>query len=128
MPIPACPRQRGPLWTSRGKRHAFPPPCPQVGGCPQASQHPAARRMNLISGKGETSSRLPAFSLFLPGSCPNYRDRRCKRNIEMTPLCKIEVTHPRVLGSREVRRGGGVDEQALEVSRNRRSGKLRMCG
>ena len=32
--------------------------------------------MNLISGKGETSSRLPAFSLFLPGSCPNYRDRR----------------------------------------------------
>src|SRR6516164_3315801 len=21
-------------WTSRGKRKAFPPPCPQVGGCP----------------------------------------------------------------------------------------------
>ena len=38
--------------------------------------------------------------------------KNCKRNIEMTPLCKIEVTHPRVLGSREVRRGGGVDEQA----------------
>ena len=36
----------------------------------------------------------------------------CKRNIEMTPLCKVEVTLPRVLGSREVRRGGGVDEQA----------------
>jgi hypothetical protein len=35
--------------------------------------------MNLISGKGETSSRLPAFSLFLPGSCPNYRDRRTGR-------------------------------------------------
>jgi adenylate cyclase len=35
--------------------------------------------MNLISGKGETSSRLPAFSLFLPGSCPNYRDRRTDR-------------------------------------------------
>jgi hypothetical protein len=32
--------------------------------------------MNLISGKGETSSRLPAFSLFLPGSCPNDRHRR----------------------------------------------------
>jgi hypothetical protein len=30
----------------------------------------------------------------------------------MTPLCKIEVTLPRVLGSREVRRGGGVDERA----------------
>jgi hypothetical protein len=37
----------------------------------------------------------------------------CKRNIEMTPLCNIEVTLPRVVGSREVRRGGGVvDEQA----------------
>jgi hypothetical protein len=32
--------------------------------------------MNLISGNGETSSRPPAFSLFLPGSCPNNRDRR----------------------------------------------------
>jgi hypothetical protein len=32
--------------------------------------------INLISGNGETSSRLPAFSLFLPGSCPNNRDRR----------------------------------------------------
>jgi hypothetical protein len=36
----------------------------------------------------------------------------CNRHIEMTPLGKIEVTLPRVLGSREVRRGGGVDEQA----------------
>ena len=43
----------------------------------------------------------------------NFWDRLCKRNIEMTPLCNIEVTLPRVLGSREVRRGGGVfDEQA----------------
>ena len=39
---------------------------------------PQQDRMNLISGKRETSSRLPAFSLFLPGSCPNYRDRRNK--------------------------------------------------
>src|ERR1700757_3500363 len=36
---------------------------------------PQQDRMNLISGKGETSSRLPAFSLFLPGTCPNNRDR-----------------------------------------------------
>jgi len=36
----------------------------------------------------------------------------CKRNIEMTPLCKIEVTLPRVPGSRGLRRGGVVDEQA----------------
>src|SRR5271169_5135436 len=47
-----------------------------VGGCPQASQHPATTRGDLISGNGETSSRLPPFSLFLPGSCPNNRDRR----------------------------------------------------
>jgi hypothetical protein len=42
-----------------------------------------------------------------------YTSLICKRDIEMTPLCKIEATLPRVLGSREVRRGGGVvDEQA----------------
>ena len=40
------------------------------------------------------------------------RHTGCRRNIETTPLCKVEVTLPRVLGSREVRRGGGVDEQA----------------
>ena len=28
----------------RGKRDAFPLPCPQVGGCPQASQPPATTR------------------------------------------------------------------------------------
>ncbi len=32
----------------------------------------------------------------------------------MTPLCKVEVTLPRVLGSREVRRGGGVDEARFD--------------
>ena len=41
-----------------------------------------------------------------------YAVNNCKRNIEMTPLCKVEVTLPRVLGSREVRLGGVVDEQA----------------
>jgi hypothetical protein len=40
---------------------------------------PQQDRLNLISGKGETSSRLPAFSLFLPGTCPNARDRRKHR-------------------------------------------------
>ena len=45
--------------------------------------------MNLISGKGEISSRLPAFSLFLPGTCPNTRDRRKrpKRRIRATGHC-----------------------------------------
>ena len=33
--------------------------------------------MILISGSDQTSSRLPGpFSLFLPGSCPNNRNRR----------------------------------------------------
>ena len=41
-----------------------------------------------------------------------YARFSCKRNIEMTPLCKVAVTLPRVLGSREVHCGGGVDEQA----------------
>src|SRR5215469_8275116 len=34
--------------------------------------------INLISGNHQTSSRLPAFSLFLPGSCPNNRHHRIK--------------------------------------------------
>ena len=41
-----------------------------------------------------------------------FCDFCCKRNIEMTPLCKIEVTLPRVPGSRGLRRGDVVDEQA----------------
>ena len=36
----------------------------------------------------------------------------CTRNIEMIPLCKVELTLPWVLGSWEVHHGGGVDEQA----------------
>ena len=34
---------------------------------------PQQHGMILISGNGETSSRLDAFSLFFPGSCPNNR-------------------------------------------------------
>ena len=42
-----------------------------------------------------------------------YAPFLCKRNIEMTPPCKVKVTLPRVVGSGEVHRGGGVvDEQA----------------
>ncbi len=41
-----------------------------------------------------------------------YAAGLCTSNIEMTPLCKVEVTLPRVLGSRGMGRGGGVDEQA----------------
>src|SRR5712672_3363567 len=49
---------------------------------------PQQDRMNLISGKGETSSRLPAFSLFLPGSCPNYRDR-CKVSVKRSGMMLV---------------------------------------
>ena len=45
--------------------------------------------MNLISGKGETSSRLPAFSLFLPGSRPNNRYRR------ISSFCPTSWTWPK---------------------------------
>ena len=45
--------------------------------------------MNLISGKGETSTRLPAFSLFLPGSRPNNRYRR------ISSFCPTSWTWPK---------------------------------
>ena len=35
----------------------------------------------------------------------------CSRNIEMTPLCKVDVTLPGVRGALGVRDAGGVDEQ-----------------
>ena len=64
---------------------------------------PQQDRMNLISGNGETSSRLPAFSLFLPGTCPNTRDRRSPRHAGAAP--------PRQLG------GVAADAQAPEEAR-----------
>src|SRR6202007_1724396 len=60
-----------------GKTPCVSPALPTGRRLPTSFTAPRSKdRMNLISGKGETSSRLPAFSLFLPGSCPNYRDRR----------------------------------------------------
>src|SRR4051794_21969392 len=49
-----------------------------------------------------------------PGVFPNHRYRTfgCSRNIEMTPLCKVDVTLPEVRGALGVRDAGGVDEQA----------------
>src|SRR5262249_53360247 len=49
---------------------------------------PQQHGMILISGNGEISSRLHAFSLFFPGSCPNNRDRRMLYNlvgVRLTP-------------------------------------------
>src|SRR5215469_15332671 len=42
---------------------------------------PQQHGMILISGNGEITSRLYAFSLFFPESCPNNRDRRTLRNL-----------------------------------------------
>ena len=59
-----------------------------------------------------------------------YGASGCTSNIEMTPLCKVEVTLPRVLGSRGMGRGGGVDEQEfsrLEVLLRVQSGRLRIA-
>jgi len=64
------------LWTSRENAMSFPHLAPRSAAAHKLHSTPQQDRMNLISGKGETSSRLPAFSLFLPGTCPNNRDRR----------------------------------------------------
>src|SRR4051812_40451059 len=41
----------------------------------------------------------------------NYASLACSSNIEMTPLCKVDVTLPEVRGALGVRDVGGVDEQ-----------------
>src|SRR4051794_8750006 len=40
-----------------------------------------------------------------------YAPALCSRNIEMTPVCKVDVTLPEVRGALGVRDDGGVDEQ-----------------
>src|SRR6201984_3087771 len=63
-----------------GKTPCVSPALPTGWRLPTSFTAPCSKdSMKLISGKGETSSRLPAFSLFLPGSCPNYQDRRSLR-------------------------------------------------
>jgi len=68
----------------------------------------------LISGKGEISSRLPAFSLFLPGTCPNTRDRRSSGHglsAQRWPGLRLLRAWPRVVfrlaGCREADLAGG---------------------
>src|SRR4051795_1675744 len=41
----------------------------------------------------------------------DYATFSCSRNIEMTPLCKVDVTLPEVRGALGVRDDGGIDEQ-----------------
>src|SRR4051794_27383046 len=55
----------------------------------------------------------------------------CSRNIEMTPLCKVDVTLPGVRGALGVRDAGGVDEQegirSARSSAGVRSSRLRVA-
>src|SRR5690242_7595644 len=70
---------------------------------------PQQDRMNLISGKNETSSRLPGpFSLFLPGSCPNNRNR-CR---------KVSPSHRRALELREVFFGQTIEPECAGLVTN----------
>jgi hypothetical protein len=66
----------------------------------QLHSTPQQDRMNLISGKGETSSRLPAFSLFLPGSCPNNRDRHNIIWVRFIVAAAKSYSSPRRSGAR----------------------------
>ena len=59
---------------------------------------------------GYTQGGVLLWGVFAPSA--NLAPGGCSSNIEMTPLCKVDVTLPRILGSRGMRRGGGVDEQA----------------
>src|SRR6266478_9761325 len=56
-----CPKIR-----SRRKRDAFPPPCPQVGGCPQASPHPATTQDEFDFGESRNQQPANSLSLFSP--------------------------------------------------------------
>ena len=87
----------------------------QKGGTGALSQQD---RMNLVSGDGETSSRLPAFSLFLPGSCPNNRNRRS------TVIAKEDTGE--VYGEQRFRAWGRVDDEYYVVAYTWRVSVLRI--
>ena len=56
--------------------------------------------IDLISGNDQTSSRLPAFSLSFPGSCPNNphrRKQRCKQ-FAMTGVALFVRVHEEAPG------------------------------
>ena len=70
------------LWTSRGKRLAFPPPWLQVGGCSQASQHPQQDRMNLISGNSEEIWRAYCYQGAISSGDQHAKQTAFKRAAE----------------------------------------------
>jgi hypothetical protein len=77
--------------------------------CPPRRLRPASAVVSSVGGTGSPDPRAGSIAARTApakiGGLKNSNARAsCKRNIEMTP--------PRVLGSREMRRGGVVDEQA----------------
>jgi hypothetical protein len=74
-----------------GKTPCVSPTLPTGAAAHKLHSTPQQDRMNLISGNDQTSSRLPAFSLFFPGSCPNNRDRRtlCRRCFDFSSALRL---------------------------------------
>ena len=111
---------------SRDRHHRLPQKQRHAGARAEIANHASrARRSSTTGGRTKfRSTRWRRLRFKGVGWSERHGARRafdinhvmtsqpCSRHIEMTPLCKIEVTLARVLGSREVRRVGGVDEQA----------------
>ena len=65
-----------------GKTQCVSPTLPTGRRLPTSFTAPRNKKRSIrFRGNGETISRLPAFSLCLPGSCPNNRDRRSRARI-----------------------------------------------
>src|SRR5215469_2476708 len=80
-------------------------------------------RMNLISGNDQTSSRLPVFSLSLPGTCPNNRDRR-SRALMLDDLEAIHNTLTKALKALHLLSGIDLDAITEEVTKASSSGEI----
>jgi len=62
----------------------------------------------MMKVKGRGAARRSGQQIFRNAQ---YAPSLCNPNIEMTPLCKVDVTLPGVRGASGVRGAGGVDEQ-----------------
>ena len=72
-----------------GKTLCVSPTLPTARRLPTSFTAPGYKADEFDFGKGETSCRLPAFSLFLPGSRPNNRYRR------ISSFCPTSWTWPK---------------------------------
>ena len=63
---PRLTAQRGPLWTSRGKRYAFPHLAHRSAAAHKLHSTPQQHRMNLISGKGEPAAGYQSLACSSP--------------------------------------------------------------